>query len=318
MGEKAMVFDIGRFRNEDGPGIRTIIFFKGCRLRCKWCCNPFCFSSNPQLVVKIKSCIGCGNCVAACPNGVNTIVNGKLKVDFDKCILCGKCIDSCPANIRMISGKEYTVDELFKEAYKDNKFYRRDSGGVTLSGGEVLIYYEVASDLLKKCKKHYISTCIETSAFGQWEHLKKVAQYCDLIFADLKLIDDKKHKELTGVSNKTILSNIQKLCEYSIKEGFKVIIRRPIIPGYNDEDAETIGVAKFISKLDGKPEINFLPYHNLGESKYEMIGKKYQLAGLKMIDKNNPVIQHVLQLTKEYAPENRVSVGGDAIDLEEF
>ena len=212
--KKAIVFDIGRFRNTDGPGIRTILFFKGCPLRCLWCSNPFGFSPAPQLAVNPVKCTGCGKCVPVCPQGRNTLVPGeKIQVDFSACQGCGACVPVCPSGARMITGRAYTARELYREAAKDAAFYRKGGGGVTLSGGEVLLQWEVASETLRLCRTNYINTCIETSAFAPWAHLWQVAQYCHTVFVDLKHMDSEKHREQTGVPNELILENIQKLCQ---------------------------------------------------------------------------------------------------------
>lgn len=314
--KKAVLFDIGRFRNTDGPGIRTILFFKGCPLRCKWCSNAFGLSPRPQLAVNPARCIACGKCVHVCPAGVNSLEQGKLAVDFSKCTLCGRCIQPCPQDTRMITGKEYTAKELFEEACKDAAFYRKDGGGVTLSGGEVLVYYEVAAEVLKRCRKNYMNTCIETSAYGEWEHLLEIAKWCNTIFVDIKHMDSQRHREITGVPNERILSNITRLDRLALEKGIRLIIRRPIIPGYNDEDENTIRTAEFAAHLKLKPEINLLPYHNLGENKYAMIGEKYSVdPGMGILAKTDPVTARVKELTQSYAPGNRVSVGGEAIEI---
>lgn len=314
--KKSIIFDIGRFRNEDGPGIRTIVFFKGCPLRCIWCSNPFGLSAATQMIFNQNKCVGCGVCVKICSAGANRIDGDKAKVEFGRCHACGLCVAPCLSNARSISGKQYTALELFEEVRKDAAFYRRNSGGVTLSGGEVLQQSEVASQLLALCQKNFINTAIETTAYSTWEALVSVARYCSIIFVDLKHINSKKHKEYTGVGNEQILENIERLCEYSKENGtLKVIIRRPIIKDLTDDDETTIRTAQFVNNLPTNPEINLLPYHSLGETKYAMIGQKYSLECNKMLLPSDPLMLNIRDLSSQHAPSCRVSIGGGNIKV---
>jgi len=312
--KKATVFDIGRYRNEDGPGIRTIVFFKGCPLRCVWCSNPLGLSNGRQLVFNPPKCTGCGKCINICPVEANRFDGGTLQVDFKRCKSCGLCVPHCLANARDISGTPYTIQELFTEIQKDMPFYRRNDGGVTLSGGEVLMQSGYAAELLKLCKQNYIHTAIETSGYAAWDDFENVVRYCDLVFVDLKILDNRKHKEYTGAGNERILQNIEKLCLYSQARGAPgVIIRRLIIEGYTDDDETTIQVAQFVNSLPNHPEINLLPFHNLGETKYAMTGRSYLFHGKKMMTDRDPIILRVRDLTIQHAHDCRVSIGGGNI-----
>ena len=313
----AVLFDIGRFRSTDGPGIRTILFFKGCPLRCQWCSNPFGLAGAPQLAVNPAKCTGCGKCVPVCPEKANSLVPGeKITVDFAACETCGKCVPVCPGGARTISGQTYTPYELYREAAKDAAFYRKGGGGVTLSGGEALVQWEAAAETLRLCRSNYINTCLETSAFAPWEHLWAVAQFCNTVFVDLKHMDSQRHEEGTGVPNEQILENIQQLCRELPKRGGKVILRLPLIPGYNDREADVLAAARFAAGLEGHLEINLLPYHDLGRSKYEMIGQDYPMPELENRKNRDPYLLSLQALCRQTAPENRVSIGGDAIALD--
>lgn len=315
--KKAILFDIGRFRSTDGPGIRTILFFKGCPLRCRWCSNPFGLDPAPQLAVNREKCTGCGMCQRVCSHGVNTLVPGeRVEVLFSACVRCGACVPLCAVKARMITGKAYTAQQLYREAAKDAAFYRKGGGGVTLSGGEVLLQYEVAAETLRLCRANYINTCLETSAFAPWEVLWAVGQHCNTVFVDLKAMDSEKHKALTGVPNERILENIERLCLALPERGGRVIVRMPLVPGCNDSEEDVAAGARFVAGLAGRPELNLLPYHDLGETKYAMIGKPYALPGAESRSAKDPRLLALRALCQSLAPENRVSLGGEAILLD--
>lgn len=223
-------------------------------------------------------------------------------MDFQACALCGDCIVPCIAGARMISGKVYTPRELCREAAKDAAFYRRGGGGVTVSGGEVLAQWEAVAETLRLCRGQNLNTCMETSAFGPWEHLWAMAQYCHTVFVDLKHMDSAKHKALTGVPNERILENIRRLCEELPKRRGKVIVRMPLVPGYNDEEEELLAAAKFVASLPNRPELNLLPYHNLGESKYEMIGLDYALGSVESRKGKDPRLLEIQALCQKAGP----------------
>lgn len=311
----AVVFDFGRFRNTDGEGIRTMIFFKGCPLRCKWCSNPWGLSVKPQLAVNRDRCVGCGACVRVCKQGVNAIgEDGKVIMDFAGCVVCGLCVQLCPQKCRQISGQRYSARQLFERVYRDLTFTRRGKSGITLSGGEVLMQWEVAAEVLRLCKANYIDTCIETSCFAPWEHVEAVVRYCDTVFVDLKHIDSDRHKEITGVPNELILDNIRRLCTFMVERGKRVIVRCPVIPGMNDDEANWEGIADFMLDMPGSPQLNVLPYHNLGELKYGMIGEECEIAGIDMMKKSDERIARLTAVMAERAPGVCVTIGGEAVD----
>ena len=262
----AMIFDIERNSYVDGPGIRTTVFLKGCPLSCVWCHNPESQSFEKQIMFYKSKCIGCGKCREVCPNNLKS------------CDFCGKCELYCPADARKICGKEYTTDEVLKEIVKDKPFYENSGGGVTLSGGEPLAQYDFSLELLKKAKENGIHTAIETCGYAEKSKILEIAKYVDLFLFDCKKTDQELHKKYTGVDNKIILDNLKALSD----AGSKIILRCPIIPGFNDRAEHFKGISEIAGKLSGIEHIEVEPFHPHGESKYSALGRKY--ANIKTPD----------------------------------
>lgn len=274
-----LIFDIQKFSVHDGPGIRTIVFFKGCPLRCQWCANPESHEFEPQLLLYPTKCIGCGKCVTVCEFGCFSL-NDNKEVVFNrtKCIQCCKCSKTCYAESRRQSGKAMTIEEIIKEVDKDMVFYKNSGGGITFSGGEAMCFPEVVYELAKYYKDKGVSTAIETCGCVDWENYEKVLTYMDLVMFDLKIIDNEKHIIYTGGSNKQILENMK-----MISKIVNTIVRIPIIPTINDSKKEIDDFGKFISEMKGNINtIHILPYHNLGINKYHSLGKKYLLEDLEV------------------------------------
>ena len=251
-----LLFDIVRNSFVDGPGIRTTVFFKGCNLHCAWCHNPESQSRKPQMLFYADKCTGCGKCRAVCPTP-------------DACTLCGKCTFYCPADARKICGKEYTPDEVLEEVVKDKTFYENSGGGVTFSGGECMLQVEFLQELLKKCKEKGIHTAVDTAGHVPFACFEKILPYTDLFLYDIKLFDSQKHKLYVGVGNERILENLKKL----FQAGVKIWIRIPVIPGVNDSPEEMQKIKQFLGSCGTPEKIELLPYHAMGEYKYQALGK---------------------------------------------
>ncbi|MEK6647270.1 MAG: glycyl-radical enzyme activating protein [Candidatus Firestonebacteria bacterium] len=262
------VFDIQQFSLHDGPGIRTTVFLKGCSLRCFWCQNPEGLTVKSELQFFATRCIGCGSCFRVCTNKVHIIENGKHIIKRERCMQCGKCVDECFARALIMVGKEMTSDEVVKVVIQDKMFYSLSGGGVTLSGGEPVLQSEFAYEILKKCKNNNIHTAIETALNFKWDNIKVLLSVLDIVIMDIKHIDSKKHQEATGVSNKLILENAKRLS----KEKIPIIIRVPVIPLFNDNVGDIKKITDFAKDFPNLLYIELLPFHRLGESKYETLG----------------------------------------------
>ena len=273
------IFDIQHFSLHDGPGIRTTVFLKGCPLSCLWCQNPESHKKEVQLMVNSNLCKGCGKCLQECKQNALSFGADGITVDRDKCIVCGACAAVCRNKALTAIGQVYTSAEVLDEVTKDMQFYNNSGGGVTLSGGEVLMQADFSAEVMRLCKEAGISTAIETTGFGKWEKVKQVVENADLVLLDLKHMNSETHKRLTGVPNEIILENAEKI---SRKLKKPIWARIPIIPGENDSDDNIKATAEFVvSKLDIETPVHLLPYHNMGDSKkvllgYENYGETYE------------------------------------------
>lgn len=266
------VFDVRRFSTHDGDGIRTTIFLKGCPLRCIWCQNPEGLSLKPQLIYLENQCIHCGICTKVCKNSSITLKNSKLHIDKSATDQWEQPIDVCPAACLTMDCKSYTIEELVKLALKDAAFFRH-GGGVTLSGGEPLFQKDFALALLKALKEEGINTTIETSIYVDQNVVIDVLPYLDSIYADLKVFDKNKHKELTGVYNDQIKENIKFILKSNKKD--KVIIRTPLIPTMTATKENIYDIAKFITSIYPEVKYELLNYNPLAKSKYNLVEEEY-------------------------------------------
>jgi pyruvate formate lyase activating enzyme len=268
--EKGIVFDIQHFCVDDGPGIRTAVFLKGCPLRCVWCHNAEGLSAQPQLYYTAGSCTGCGQCEAACAQKAHRIGADGHTIDRSACTACGTCAKVCPNGALRLAGRPMTAEEVLTEVAKNIPFYRNSGGGMTLSGGEPLAQSIFSAALAQAAQHRGISVCVETCGYGDPAALETLAQYTDLFLFDFKHSDPRAHKAYTGVDNALILENLQRLAAWNKP----VILRCPVIPGVNDTDAHYTAIARLANTYDTITEIHLMPYHPYGLSKFAAMGRQ--------------------------------------------
>jgi len=280
------IFDIKRYAINDGPGIRTAIFFKGCPLECWWCHNPEGQSSQPQLMFRSNRCKAFKACLEVCPEGAIHWKDGSI-TDWDSCDVCGRCAEVCYAGAREIVGRIVSVDQLMEEIERDIPFYDQSKGGVTFTGGEPMFQREFLYESLLACKKQGIHTTVDTSGHSSWEGFEMISPFVDLFLYDLKLMDKIKHQQYTAVSNQMILDNLQKLSRAKAH----IIVRIPLIPSVNDDVANIELSAEFLAGLPYLDQVELMPYHEIGLDKYQALGMKY-----KLIDTSPDTSQHIEEI----------------------
>jgi pyruvate formate lyase activating enzyme len=264
------IFDIKRFAIHDGPGVRTTVFFKGCPLGCWFCHNPESQSFEPELMVREGRCTRCGDCVDACTQNAVSLEDDGLRIDRYRCDLCGACADVCLAEAIEVAGREVTVTELMGELEKDVVYYDESGGGVTVSGGEPFAQPEFLLELLKLCKTRGIETAVDTSGHVAPDLLRSIAEHVDLFLYDLKIIDDARHREFTGVGVESIHENLRWLAG----QDRAVIVRFPLLPGVNDDEANVRAMCEFLASLRSRPRVDILPYHSVGVDKYGRLDRE--------------------------------------------
>ena len=281
MNDTATIFNMQRYSIHDGPGIRTLVFFKGCPLSCKWCANPEGISPEREVRYIKQKCNGCAKCLD-CPScAVSFSDEDGFVINRGRCMACGICVKNCPRKAKTWFGYEITLDELMKKIKRDAVYYMNSGGGVTLGGGAPLLKREFAQKLLTRCRQEGINTAVETEGYCDFKTYKKCAGLCDTIFTDLKAIDTDKHKKLTGVDNHVILGNIRQLGDWlsGTGGGPDFIIRIPLIPGVNYDLNDISKAAEFLKGIKCVKYVEVLPFHNLGEHKYKQLGYSYEFEG---------------------------------------
>jgi len=272
-----VVFEIQRWSGNDGPGIRTVVFIKGCPLRCAWCCNPESWSPAPQVAFFQERCLDCGRCRDACPQQIAGPRGGGGRGDAPGCTACGRCVEVCPSGARVLMGKRMSAREVLAAVERDRVFYRQSGGGVTFSGGEALAQPRFLEALVDGCRAGGLPMALETCGHFSWDRCEEILAAMDVVFVDIKHLDPAVHRRVTGADNRLILQNAIRMA----RAGLPLVIRVPLIPGINDDAASVEAIAAFVSQeLGGALGVEVLPYHTLGKGKYAALGLDYRLADL--------------------------------------
>jgi pyruvate formate lyase activating enzyme len=297
---KQVVLSIARMTVHNGPGIRTLILFKGCPLGCLWCSTPESQKEEPEIAIFPDKCINCGRCIPVCPLNTVNLENETISINRSLCNNCGRCADVCHSEAIRLLGQRMTVEELVEEAKKDIIFYKHSCGGVTLSGGEPLLNPGFVLKLLRALKEEGISTGVDTCGHVPWANIEQVLPYIDFFLWDIKHMNSQKHREFTGVSNELILSNARSVSDRDIP----LYIRVAVIPGYNDSEENIRATCEFARGLSSVVEVDLLPLHHLGKARYDSLNRAYLIADIPLIP--DIVLQHMKQLVESYGLQGSI------------
>lgn len=273
---EARIFNIQKYSLHDGPGIRTLVFFQGCPLRCLWCANPEGQTAKSKIMINHSLCRSCGACLAACPERLHSLAGGRHELDQARCGQCGRCVEACPERALALCGKNMAIADLMAVILEDKTFYEVSGGGVTIGGGEPLAQPQALRQLLEQCRAAGIATALETCGQAPREALEEIAPLVDLFLYDIKHMDSARHQELTGVGNEQILANLQWL----LQKGFPLRVRMPLVPGLNADAREIAARRDFLAPFAAQKNflgVDLLPYHRLGAHKYAQLGQQYGL-----------------------------------------
>jgi pyruvate formate lyase activating enzyme len=274
-----LVLSISRMTVHNGPGIRTLILFKGCPLRCLWCSTPESQSARPEIAIFPERCIQCNECLAACPTRAIRLNRSSVNIDRAACDGCGKCVAICNAEALRLFGRAMTVAELVAEASKDAVAFKHSHGGVTLSGGEPLLQPQFTVTLVRALTEMGINVGVDTCGYVPRATIERVLPYIDFFLWDVKLVDDRRHQAFTGGSNRRILNNLR----FVSRRGIPIYLRIPVIPGYNDSEEDLKTICKLARELRSVVEVDLLPLHHLGKARYLSLGREYPIEGVPLI-----------------------------------